>query len=217
VMSTFFSEQSDASAVNDLRAWSEEQLIAAAKSGRRAPFGELCERHMKQVSCVTRRIIRNREDAEDAAQECFLNAFVHLKDFDGRSQFATWLTRIAINAALMKLRKNRAAREVPMDEPNPSFESVAQREFRDDAPDPEESCSLRERRRIVKSAISALRPRARNVVELFHLQEHSIRETAQILGISTGAAKARMFHAKIALHRMPLLQSAGRSNRASAR
>jgi RNA polymerase sigma-70 factor (ECF subfamily) len=215
-MSTFFSQQSDTSTVSDLRAWSEEQLIAAAKSGRRAPFGELCERHMKQVSCVTRRIIRNREDAEDAAQECFLNAFVHLKDFDGRSQFATWLTRIAINAALMKLRKNRRAQEVALDEPNASSEPVAQREFRDDAPDPEESCSLRERRRIVKSAISALRPRARNVVELFHLQEHSIRETAQILGISTGAAKARMFHAKIALHRMPLLQSAGRSNRASA-
>jgi RNA polymerase sigma-70 factor, ECF subfamily len=216
VMSTFFSQQSDTSTVSDLRAWSEEQLIAAAKSGRRAPFGELCERHMKQVSYVTRRITRNREDAEDAAQECFLNAFVHLKDFDGRSQFATWLTRIAINAALMKLRKNRRAQEVALDEPNASSEPVAQREFRDDAPDPEESCSLRERRRIVKSAISALRPRARNVVELFHLQEHSIRETAQILGISTGAAKARMFHAKIALHRMPLLQSAGRSNRASA-
>jgi RNA polymerase sigma-70 factor (ECF subfamily) len=217
VTSTFFSLQSDAAAISDLRAWSEEHLIAAAKTGRRAPFGELCERHMKQVSCVTRRIIRNREDAEDAAQECFLNAFVHLKDFDGRSQFATWLTRIAINAALMKLRKNRGAREVPIDEPNRSFESVAQREFWYDAPDPEESCSLRERKRIVKSAISRLRPRARNVVELFHIQEHSMRETAQILGISTGAAKARMFHAKIALHRMPLLQGVASSNRLSAR
>jgi len=216
VMTTFFSVQSDTSAVNDLRTWSEEQLIAAAKTGRPAPFGELCERHMKQVSCVTRRIIRNREDAEDAAQESFLNAFVHLKDFDGRSRFATWLTRIAINAALMKLRKNSGVREVPMDEPNPSFESVAQKEFRDDAPDPEESCSLRERRRIVKSAISALRPRARNVVEL-HIQEHSTRETAQILEISTAAVKARMFHAKIALHRMPLLQSVARSNRLSVR
>src|ERR1700739_4452074 len=114
VMSTtFFHAQSDTSTVSDLREWSEERLIAAAKSGRRAPFGELCERHMKRVSCVTRRIIRNREDAEDAAQECFLNAFVHLNDFDGRSQFATWLTRIAINAALMTLRKNRDAREVP--------------------------------------------------------------------------------------------------------
>ena len=216
-MSTLFSVQSDATAVSDLRAWSEKQLIAAAKSGRRAPFGELCERHMKQVSCVTRRIIRNREDAEDAAQECFLNAFVHLKGFDGRSQFATWLTRIAINAALMKVRKNRRAGEVALDEPNPASEPAAQREFRYDAPDPEESCSLRERKRIVKSAISGLRPRARNVVELIHLQEHSISETAQILGISTGAVKARMFHAKIALHRMPLLQSVGSSNCAGQR
>src|ERR1700739_1690957 len=215
VMSTtFFPAQSDTSTVSDLREWNEERLIAAAKSGRRAPFGELCERHMKRVSCVTRRIIRNREDAEDAAQECFLNAFLHLKDFDGRSQFATWLTRIAINAALMKLRQNRAAREVPMDEPNPSSEPVAQREFRCEAPGPEESCSLRERKRIVKSAISGLRAGARHVVELIHLQEHSIRETAEILGISTGAVKTRMFHAKIALHRMPLLQSVGSSNSA---
>jgi RNA polymerase sigma-70 factor, ECF subfamily len=212
VMSTFFSAQSDAAAVSDLRAWSEERLIAAAKSGRRAPFGELCERHMKQVSCVTRRITRNREDAEDAAQECLLNAFVHLKDFDGRSRFATWLTRIAINAALMKFRKNRGAREVSMDEPTPSSEPVAQRESQYDAPDPEESCSLRERKRIVKSAISGLRPRARNVVELIHLQERSIGETAQILGMSAAAVKSRMFHARIALHRMPLLRSVVSSN-----
>src|ERR1700730_15549547 len=215
--SIFFSPQSDAAAVSDLRAWSEKQLIAAAKSGRRAPFGELCERHMKQVSCVTRRIMPNREDVEDVVQDCFLNAFVHLKDFEGRSRFATWLTRIAINAALMKLRKKRGLQEVPIDEPNSSFEPVAQREFRDGAPDPEESCSLRERKRIVVSAISGLRPRARSVVELIHLQEHSIRETAQILGISTAAVKTRMFHAKIKLHRMPVLQSVAGSNRLSAR
>jgi RNA polymerase sigma-70 factor, ECF subfamily len=212
VMSTFFSTQSAAAAVGDLQAWSEEQLVAAAKTGRRAPFGELCERHVNKVFRVIHRIMRNREDAEDALQDCLLNAFVHVKDFDGRSRFATWLTRIAINAALMKLRKNRGAREVPIDEPNPSSEPVAQREFRYDALDPEESCSLRERKRIVKSAISELRPPARNVVELIHLQEHSIRETAQILGISTGAVKTRMFHAKITLHRMPLLQSVGSSN-----
>jgi RNA polymerase sigma-70 factor (ECF subfamily) len=210
-MTTFFSVQ-DTSVVSDLRVWSEEQLIAAAKTGSRAPFGELCERHAKRVFRVIYRIMRNREDAEDAAQECLLNAFVHLKDFDGRSQFATWLTRIAINAALMKLRKNRGAREVPIDEPNPSSEPVAQREFRYDAPDPEESCSLRERKQMVESAISGLRPRTRNVVELIHLQECSVRETAEILGISTGAVKSRMFHAKIALLRMPLLQSVGSSN-----
>jgi RNA polymerase sigma-70 factor, ECF subfamily len=212
VVSTFLSAHDDTSDASDLRGWSEQQLIAAAKTGGTDPFGELCERHMKRVFGVTRRIIRNREDAEDAVQECFLNAFVHLKHFEGRSQFASWLTRIAINAALMKLRKNRRAREVPMDEPNSLSEPVAQREVRHHAPDPEQSCSLRERKRILKYTISGLRPRARNVVELIHLQQHSIRETAQILGITTGAVQARMFHAKIARHRMPLLQSVGSSN-----
>jgi len=80
-MTTFFSVQ-DTSAVNDLRMWSEEQLIAASKTGSRAPYGELCERHAKKVFRVIYRIMRNREDAEDAAQECFLNGFVHLKDFE---------------------------------------------------------------------------------------------------------------------------------------
>ena len=113
VMTTFFSVQSDTAAVSDLRAWSEEQLIAAAKTGRRAPFGELCERHVKKVFRVIHRIMRNREDAEDAVQDCLVNAFVHIKDFDERSRFATWLTRIAINAALAKLRKNHWKRELP--------------------------------------------------------------------------------------------------------
>jgi RNA polymerase sigma factor (sigma-70 family) len=169
VMTTFFSVQSDTSVVSDLRAWSEEQLIAAAKTGRRAPFGELCERHVKKVFRVIYRIMRNREDAEDAVQECFLSAFVHLKDFDGRSQFVTWLTRIAINAALMKLRKNRGAREVPIDEPNPPCELERHNEIQDDAPDPEETYRLRERREILNTAILRLRLRARNVVELIGL------------------------------------------------
>jgi RNA polymerase sigma-70 factor, ECF subfamily len=216
-MTTFFSVQSDTSAVGDLRAWSEEQLIAAAKSGRRAPFGELCKRHGKKVLRVIHRIMRNREDAEDAVQDCLLKAFAHVKDFDGRSQFATWLTRIAINAALMKLRKNHWKREIPANEPKPPGELERHREIQDNAPDPEETYRLRERREILNTAILGLRPRARKVVELHLLQEHSLRETAQILGISTAAVKARMFHARVTLHRMPLLQSAGRSVRANAR
>src|SRR5215471_15589152 len=127
-MSTCLPGQSDTQAASDLRAWSEEQLIAEAKTGKRAHFGELCERHVKRVFRVIHRIMRNREDAEDAVQDCLLNAFVHVKD---------------------------------------------------------------------------------------QLQEHSLGETAQILGISTAAVKAQMFHARVALHRMPLLQSVGRSVRAS--
>jgi RNA polymerase sigma-70 factor, ECF subfamily len=217
VMTTFFSVQSDTSAVCDLRAWSEEQLIAAAKTGKRAPFGELCERHVKKVFRVIHRIVRNREDAEDAVQDCLMNAFAHVKDFDERSRFATWLTRIAINAALAKLRRNHWKREIPMNEPNPPCELEWHSEIQDDAPDPEETYRLRERREILNTAILRLRPRARRVVELHQLQEHSLTETAQILGISTAAVKARMFHARVALHRMPLLQSVARSNQLSAR
>ncbi|HET6176071.1 MAG TPA: sigma-70 family RNA polymerase sigma factor [Candidatus Sulfotelmatobacter sp.] len=211
-MTTLISAQSNAAAVSVLREWSDEQLVAAAKSGRTASFGELCERHVKRVFRVTHRITRNREDAEDAVQDCFMNAYVHLKDFDERSRFITWLTRIAINAALAKLRKKRGIREVPMDEPNPSFELGPHREIWDDAPDPEQTYSLREQRRIVDAAISGLRPRTRNVVELHRFREHSVRETAQILGISIAAVKSRMFHAKVALHRMPLLKSVGKFN-----
>jgi RNA polymerase sigma-70 factor (ECF subfamily) len=206
-MTTLLSAQSNASAVSDLREWSEEQLIAAAKTGTRAPFGELCERHVKKVFRVAHRITRNREDAEDAVQDCFLSAFVHLKGFDGRSRFATWLTRIAINMALMKLRKKRGIREVPMDEPNPSSALGPHWEIQDTAPDPEEIYRLDERKQIVNAAISGLRPGVRKVVELHQLQEHSVRETAQILCISTAAVKARMFHARVALLRMPLVQS----------
>jgi RNA polymerase sigma-70 factor (ECF subfamily) len=214
-MTTLLSAQSNALGVSDLREWSEEQLIASAKTGKRAPFGELCGRHGKKVFCVAHRITRNREDAEDAVQDCFLSAFVHLKDFDGRSRFATWLTRIAINAALMKLRKKHGMREVPMDEPNPQSELEAQREIQDNAPDPEETYYRRERRELMNTAISGLRPRVREVVELQQLQEHSVRETAQILGISTAAVKGRMFHARVTLHRMPLVQRVVGSNRPS--
>jgi RNA polymerase sigma-70 factor, ECF subfamily len=210
-VSTFLSAHDHTSEVSDLRGWSEQQLIAATKTRRTDAFGELCGRHGKKVFRVVHRMMRNREDAEDAAQECFPNAFVYLKDFEGRSRFTTWLDRIAINAALMKLRKNRGAREVPIDEPNSSSEPVTQREFRHDAPDPEESCFLRKWKRIAKSAISGLRPSSQRC-GAHPLTRTLNRETAQLLGISTGAVETRMFRAKIAPHRMPLLQSVGSFN-----
>jgi RNA polymerase sigma-70 factor (ECF subfamily) len=137
-MTTFSSVGGDTSVVSDLRAWSEDQLIAAAKTGRRAPFGELCQRHVKKVLRVVRRIMRNREDAEDAVQDGLLSAFSHIKNFDKRSRFATWLTRIAINAALAKLRKNHWKREILVNEPNRPGELARHVEIEDYAPDPED-------------------------------------------------------------------------------
>jgi RNA polymerase sigma-70 factor (ECF subfamily) len=203
-------------AAGNFEGWSEGKLIAAAKNGHGAAFGLLCERHSEMILRVTFRITRNREDAEDAVQDSFMNAFVHLRNFDERSRFATWLTRIAINSALGQLRKKRGIREIPIDEPSPAMESRPHLEIQDRAPNPEENYRLCQRREIVCAAVSRLRPRTRKVVEVHQLRELSVKETAQLLGISMAAAKARMFHARAALRRMPMLRNVQRTNWLSA-
>ena len=202
----------DARVAGSIEEWTEAKLIAAAKKGHGAAFGILCERHAEMILRVTFRITRNREDAEDAVQDALMSAFVHLTDFDERSRFATWLTRIAINSALGQLRKKRGIREIPIDEPSPALESRPHLEIPDRAPNPEENYRLRQRREIVCAAVGRLRPRTRKVVEVHQLAEFSVKETAQLLGISMAAAKARMFHARAALRRMPMLRSVQRAS-----
>ena len=184
----------------------EVRLVTAAKHGNRDAFGELIARHMKEIFNVAQRITRNREDAEDAVQESFRSAFVHVGSFDGRSRFSTWLTRIVMNAALMKLRKNRGLREVPIEEPLVLGEAPPHHETRDAAPNPEEAYAANERRRIFREAVEELRPKLRDTVD-HQLRENSLQETAEILGISIPAAKARLFHAKTALRRAPQIRA----------
>jgi RNA polymerase sigma-70 factor (ECF subfamily) len=179
----------------------ENTVVAAAKRGQTAAFDELWQSHTKRILRTTYRITKNREDAEDALQDSFLRAFLHIKDFDGRSSFSTWLTRIAINSALMILRKKRSALELSIDDPcnhegNPAFPDVPDR-----APDPETHCAQREREVILRSAIRALRPTIRQAIELHKLQEHSLEETAKMMGLSVGAAKTRLHHGKAALRK----------------
>jgi RNA polymerase sigma factor (sigma-70 family) len=92
----------------------EQASVAAARQGQVEAFGALCQPLARKLIQGTHRITRNREDAEDALQNAFLSAFTHIKNFDGRSSFSTWLTRIAINSALMTLRKRRSSREIPI-------------------------------------------------------------------------------------------------------
>ena len=181
----------------------EMRLVTAAKCGNRDAFGELIACHMKEVLNFTGRITRNREDAEDAVQESFRSALVHVGSFDGRSRFSTWLTRIAINAALMKLRKNRGFREVPIEESTVPGEAPLHHETKDAAPNSE---AADERRRILREAIVELRPRLGATVD-HQLREKSLQETADILGISIPAASARLFHAKTALRRAPQIRA----------
>jgi RNA polymerase sigma factor (sigma-70 family) len=194
----------------------EERLLAAAKGGDRAAFGELVELSADKVFHTTLRITGNREDAEDALQESFLRALLHLHDFDGRSRFSTWLTRIAINAALMRLRNNRTLREVPMETKADSDEEPEQQEFASDVLDPEKWNVEHERHNILREAIFNLRPAFRMAVEAYHLRERSIRETAEMLDISMEAVKGRLHHARALLRQAPRIRSISGSNFESA-
>jgi RNA polymerase sigma factor (sigma-70 family) len=179
---------------------SEESLVEAAKRGHDVAFATLSERYRQRLLRAAQRITRSSEDAEDAVQDALLRAFVHLADFDGRSSFATWLTRIAINSALMILRKKRASPEIATDY-NEDFGPDGQRELADHQPNPERRYAQYEEERMLEKAIQRLRPTLRIVVQIQHLQERSIRETAEAIGISLTAAKGRLFRAHLALRK----------------
>lgn len=188
----------------------EAQLVAAAKRGNQEAFAELYARHSQKILRATLRITKNHEDAEDAAQDSFLSALVHLESFDGRSSFSTWLTRIAINCALMKLRKNRACPEISRDEPIDAREDSAPFDPADARPNPEEQFAQGQRERLVTRAVRKLRPALRQVVEFRRLREFSMKETARTLRITIPAAKSRLYHARVALRQMPSLKALGR-------
>jgi RNA polymerase sigma factor (sigma-70 family) len=183
------------------------ELLKAARRGEANAFEKLCAPTKARIYQTLHRITKNHEDAEDALQESLLSAYMNLHRFDGRSSFSTWLTRIGINAALMTLRKKRTHRELPIDGPGDDGERTAYFEAPDHAPNPEERFARREREVLVREAVRSLRPTIRRALELGQMQEKSMRETAQVLGISVAAAKARLFHARAALKKSRQLKS----------
>jgi len=174
----------------------EAALVAGAKIGDAAAFELLVQRHERKILSLAQRMTRNREDAEDVVQQSFQKAFVHLKNFEGESLFSTWLTRIAINEALMLLRRRRGSREVPIAESNTEDETALPLDIPDAGPNPEDSCLQREQERILSAAVNELTPGMRKAIELRELGELSTGETAQIMGLSVGAVKARVFHGR---------------------
>lgn len=184
-----------------------EDLLEAARGGEESAFEKLCAPTKARIYQTLHRITKNHEDAEDALQESLLSAYMNLHRFDGRSSFSTWLTRIGINAALMTLRKKRTHRELPIDGPGEDGGRTAYFEAPDHAPNPEERFARREREVLVREAVRSLRPTIRKALELGQMQERSMRETAQMLGISVAAAKARLFHARAALRKSRQLKS----------
>jgi RNA polymerase sigma-70 factor (ECF subfamily) len=178
----------------------ERLLVTQAQSGGSNAFAELYERHRLKIYRTAFRILRNQEDAEDAAQRSFQRAFTKLSRFRGDSTFSTWLTRIAINEALMMLRHHRANRRLLGSDTHEDFEACAFG-LADKGPTPEETLAENELRATVTQAISRLRKSLQIVVLLRDLQGLTSAETAQRLGLSVAAVKARSFHARRCLRR----------------
>jgi RNA polymerase sigma-70 factor (ECF subfamily) len=174
----------------------EYLFLVAAKSGDSAAFEVLCKQSATMVFRVARRMMRNNEDAEDVRQEAFKQAFIHLKSFNGHSRFSTWLSRIAINAALMKLRKKQQLWDVSLEESDEDEQSSRRLDVEDQGLNPEELYAQEERQRILSEAMNELPPGTRKAIELRELDERSGQETAQIMGISVSAVKARVFHGR---------------------
>jgi len=175
---------------------SDGALVVAAKSGDELAFEILVKRYQSRIFALALRYTRVREDAEDIVQQTFQKVFLHLPGFQGKSSFATWLTRIAINEALMFLRRTRTRREVSIDDSSNDELTAPRIGIADASPDPEATYLLREGERVLSGAIRKLAPGMRSALELRELRELSSRETARYLGLSLSAVKARVFHGR---------------------
>ena len=177
----------------------ESVLVAQAKAGDQNAFSELVNRYERKIYRLAKNITRNDEDAEDVLQDAFLKAYTHLDNFKGDSKFYTWIVRIAVNEALMRLRKRKTDRSVPLDEPVELGEETVQREIAVWDDNPEQRYSKEEWRHILDEAVDSLKPDFRTVFVLRDIEELSTEETAETLGISVPAVKSRLLRARLAL------------------
>lgn len=178
----------------------DDFLVREALSGSAAAFSRLFERYQKKMFHIANRILRNREDAEDAVQLAFQRAFVHLNAFAGVSRFSTWLTRITINEALQLVRKRRPG-YTSLEGPADGEGETRALEIADSSATPEQQSSEGELRGILRQAIGELRPIFRKVVQMYEMDEQSSETTAKALGLTGSTVKARAFRARRILRR----------------
>ena len=177
----------------------EADLVAKAKAGDQAAFSTLVSQYERKIYRLAKHITQNDEDAEDVLQESFLKAYEHLDNFQGNSKFYTWIVRIAVNESLMKLRKRRSDKTVPLDEPVDTGEEMVAREIAVWEDNPEQRYSREEMQQILDEAVQSLKPDFRTVFILRDIEEMSTEETAESLGISIPAVKSRLLRARLAL------------------
>lgn len=174
-------------------------LVEQAKAGDVGAFEKLVRQYDRQLFRIANHITQNREDAEDVVQDAFLKAYEKLDQFQGNSKFYTWLVRIAVNEALMKLRKRRSDRTVPLDEPIDTGEDEMIREIAVWDENPEDTYSREELGQILDEAVQSLKPAYRTVFILRDIEELSIEDTAEALKLSISAVKSRLLRARLQL------------------
>jgi len=179
----------------------EGALVSAAKKGDLTAFEELVNRYEGRIFRLTMNITQNREDAQDATQDAFLKSFTNLDRFQGDSRFYTWLVRIAVNEALMRLRRRRP-NVVSLDEPVETEEDIIPHDVQDWGPTPEQRFARTEMNSILNEAIGKLEPIFRTVFLLRDVEQISTEETAELLGISVPAVKSRLLRARLKLREL---------------
>ncbi len=175
---------------------SEEKLIRAGQRGDHQAVETLFRRYQRPLFQTALRVLGNTEDAEDALQDGLLSAYRNLKRFEGRSQFSTWLTRIVINAALMRRRSAKARPAVSLDEPPREDELPAAERFADDGLTPEQVFENTEIREMLSENLDQLSPLLRTAFVLREVQGYSTGEAAKKLGVTENTLKARLWRAR---------------------
>src|ERR1700691_2803879 len=185
--------------VSSLADADETILVAQSREGDTAAFGELVRRYEGKIFRLAQHVTQNREDAEDVLQETFMKAYEHTDQFQGNSKFYTWIVRIAVNQALMKLRKRKTDKTVSMDETIDTGEDTVAREIAAWDENPEQRYSREEVNQILSSAVDSLAPPYRAVFVLRDIEELSTEETAEALDLSIPAVKSRLLRARLQL------------------
>jgi RNA polymerase sigma-70 factor (ECF subfamily) len=175
---------------------SDEEIVARVLRGQTALFEILMRRHNERVYRAARAILRDDREAEDVMQQAYVNAYAHLRQFDGRAQFSTWLTRIAVHEAIARARKR--GRYEPLDGGSDGGHTVIPMS---PAPDPERQAFARELGALLESAVDGLSDGYREVFMLREVEGMSTAETAAVLDISEDLVKTRLSRARAALRR----------------
>src|ERR1700722_12044767 len=174
----------------------EDQLIKRGLNGDARALDSLFARNSRALYQTALRVLGNPEDAEEALQEGLLSAYRNLGRFERRSQFSTWLTRIVINAALMRRRSKRARPAVSLDDWTPDGDLPLAERFADESPNPEQLYAGTELRDRVSKKLGEISPLLRTAFWLREIEGLSAEEAAQVLGVSRNTLKARLWRAR---------------------